>query len=219
MTGVATQVNPLALLAVGLAGTLGSLGVDTLPEALALATCWLVVVALASPSWRHPAFCLALVALPVVSVAWSTWMLGGRDPQTTALAAVRIFVLAWPGAVAVGYVDVARLGDYLAQTLRVPARFASALSVALQRVGGTWRAWHDIARARRARGLRRGPGAMAFAVLVHTMREASRTSIAMDARGFAAARRRTWAEPASWTRVDVGAVLLAAVLAVTPHVM
>jgi len=116
----------------------------------------------------------------------------------------------------VGYVDVARLGDYLAQSLKVPGRFAAALSAALQRVGGSWRTWHDLERTRRARGLRVRPWSMAFALLVHTIRDATRTSIAMDARGFAMAHRRTWAEPAHWSRADVAALAVAVILALVP---
>ncbi|RYJ02522.1 MAG: hypothetical protein EON52_19440 [Actinomycetales bacterium] len=57
---------------------------------------------------------------------------------------------------------------------------------------------------------------MAFALLVHTIRDATRTSIAMDARGFATAHRRTWAEPAHWSRADVMVLVGAVVLALVP---
>ena len=40
-------------------------------------------------------------------------------------------------------------------------------------------------------------------MLVHALRGASQTAIAMDARGFAEAHDRTWAEPANWTRLDL----------------
>ena len=46
-------------------------------------------------------------------------------------------------------------------------------------------------------------GGMSFALLVHAMRGATRSAVAMDARGFATADDRTWAEPATWTRLDV----------------
>ncbi|GAA3539962.1 hypothetical protein AFL01nite_29340 [Aeromicrobium flavum] len=216
MTGLLTRLNPLVLLAIGLTAALGSPAVRTLPIALAAVTTYVVFVVLTVPSWRYPALCLAVVLLPMASVAWSTWLLGGRDAEVAAVAGLRTFVLAWPGAVAAGYIDVARLGDYLAQSLRVPGRFAAALSAALQRVAGAWRTWHDLERSRRARALPRRPWSMAFALLVHTIRDATRTSIAMDARGFASAGRRTWAEPATWTRSDVSVLVTAVLLALLP---
>ena len=203
MTGLVTRLNPLALLAIGVAAALGSPAIRTVPVGLAMVAVYVVALLAIVPSWRYPAICVGLVLLPVASIVWSTWLLGGRDLEVAAAAGLRTFVMTWPGAVAVGYLDVARFGDYLAQTLKVPGRFAAALSAALQRVTGMWQVWHDLERANRARGLRKRPWAMAFSLLVHTMRDATRTSIAMDARGFASARRRTWAEPAIWTRADV----------------
>lgn len=212
MTGLATRLNPLVLLAIGIFAALGSPAIRTWEIGVVCAVMYVLAVSVAVPSWRYPTLCLAVVTIPVATIVWTTWLLGGRDLEVAGVAGIRTFVMAWPGAVAAGYVDVARLGDYLAQTLRVPGRFAAALSAALQRVSGAWQAWHDLDRARRARGLSRRPWPMAFALLVHTMRDATRTSIAMDARGFASATRRTWAEPATWSRIDV-LVLVGAVAA------
>jgi len=219
MTGLITRFNPLVLVVIALAAALGSPAIRTMPVALVCVAAYVVVLTLLVPSWRYPALCLALVALPVASIMWSTWLLGGRDLEVAGVAALRTFVMTWPGAVAVGYVDVARLGDYLAQTLRVPGRFAAALSAALQRVAGVWQTWHELERVRRARHLPRRPGAMAFTLLVHTMREATRTSIAMDARGFATAGARTWAEPATWTGLDRCATAGAVVLGALPALL
>lgn len=219
MTGLITRFNPLVLLVMALAPALGSPAIRTMPIALTCVALHVVVMTILVPSWKYPALCFALVALPVASIVWSTWWLGGRDLEVAVVAGLRAFVMTWPGAVAVGYLDVARLGDYLAQTLRVPGRFAAALSAALQRVGGAWQAWHDVDRARRARGLPRRPFPMAFTLLVHTMRDATRTSIAMDARGFATAQHRTWAEPATWTATDRLAVLGAVTLGALPAVL
>ncbi|SKB07724.1 energy-coupling factor transporter transmembrane component T family protein [Aeromicrobium choanae] len=216
MTGLLTRLNPLVLIGIGVAAALGSPAIRTLPVALLAVALWVVAAVLTVPSWRYPAFCLLLVLIPMASVAWSTWLLGGHELEVAVVAGLRTFVLAWPGAVAVGYVDVARLGDYLAQSLKVPGRFAAALSAALQRVAGSWRTWHDLERTRRARGLKVRPWSMAFALLVHTIRDATRTSIAMDARGFATAQRRTWAEPADWIRADVAVLFGAVVLALVP---
>lgn len=216
MTGLITRFNPLVLLVIALAAALGSPAIRTMSVAVVCVATYVVVLMMLVPSWRYPVLCLALVALPVASIVWSTWLLGGRDLEVALVAGLRAFVMTWPGAVAVGYLDVARLGDYLAQTLRVPGRFAAALSAALQRVTGAWQTWHDLERVRRARSLPRRPWPMAFALLVHTMRDATRTSIAMDARGFATATRRTWAEPATWTGIDRAATAGALALGALP---
>lgn len=216
MTGLITRLNPLVLIAVGLMALLSSFGVRTLLSALVTAGVYVVVMALVVPDWRYPALCVLGSSLPVVSVMWSTWLLGGRVLETTLIAGLRMFVLTWPGAVAIGYLDAARVGDYLAQSLRLPARFAAAFSAALQRMGGTWRTWHELSRVRRARGLRVRPAPMAFAMLVRAMRDVSSVAIAMDARGFADADGRTWAEPATWTRLDRAALAVSALVASTP---
>jgi energy-coupling factor transport system ATP-binding protein len=42
---------------------------------------------------------------------------------------------------------------------------------------------------------------------VRSLQTAAELAVAMDARGFATARRRTWASRAAWTRSDVLLVL------------
>jgi energy-coupling factor transport system permease protein len=103
----------------------------------------------------------------------------------------------------------------------------AAFAAALQRFTSFGHAWTQIERARRVRGLGTTASpiswfthaaAMAFAMLVHALRGASQTAIAMDARGFASARHRTWAEPADWTRLDVAVVLVGTALALVAPV-
>lgn len=216
--------NPLAQLCIGFFALLGSYWIDNaLVGAIALGA-YAAAVVLFAPGWRYPLLCLLFTGLAAMTIVYSTWRLGGHDESESLAAGLRILVLAWPGSVAIGYVDPARLGDFLAQSLRLPARFVAAFSAALQRFADYGRAWTQLERARRVRGV--GPtanpvswvrhgGSMAFAMLVHALRGASQTAIAMDARGFASAHDRTWAEPASWTRLDraviVGGLLLGAV--------
>ena len=60
---------------------------------------------------------------------------------------------------------------------------------------------------------------MTFGLLVATLRSSGRMAVAMDARGFATASRRSWAEPAPWVRVD-SAVLAGAVgFAALPYLL
>jgi energy-coupling factor transporter transmembrane protein EcfT len=51
------------------------------------------------------------------------------------------------------------------------------------------------------------------------MRETGQLALAMDARGFATAGRRTWAEPAPWGPADWLVLASAVLLAVLPHMV
>lgn len=220
------RANPLAQLSVGVFALIASFSIRSLPVAVVAVGCYVLAVAVSVPSWRYPVVCLLFSSIAAITIVYSTWRLGGHDEREALTAGLRIVVLSWPGSVAVGYVDPARLADFLAQSLRLPARGVAAFAAALQRFASFGHAWTQIERARRVRGV--GPsmnpvswfvhaGSMSFAMLVHALRGASQTSIAMDARGFAAAHHRTWAEPASWTRVDVAVVVVGLLLgAVAP---
>lgn len=227
--GSLLRANPLALLSVGLFALLGGFFVRSLEVGLVAVAAYTVVAVVLLPSWRYPLLCLALVLVAAVTVTYSNWRGNGHDLDLALVQAVRVLVVAWPGSVAIGYLQPSALGDYAAQTLRLPARFVAAFGAALQRVTTLTHAWTQLARSRRARGLApewrhplaalRWAVSMAFALLVHALRGASRTAIAMDARGFATADGRTWAEPATWTRTDVlvlaGALALGLVAPVT----
>ncbi|MGZ5367392.1 energy-coupling factor transporter transmembrane component T family protein [Aeromicrobium sp.] len=220
------RVNPLILIAVGLCSLLGSFAIRDLRVALIAAGAYAVAAIVLLPSWRFPLLCLGFTAFAAVSIVYSTWRLGGHDEQEAITAGIRIVVLAWPGSVALGYVDPSRLADYLAQSLHLPARFVAAFSAALQRFAGLHTSWQQLDRARRMRGFgpSRNPIAtgryaadMSFGLLVNALRGASQSSIAMDARGFAYAQDRTWAEPAPWTRLDLQGLAVAVALgAVAP---
>lgn len=219
------RVNPLAQLTVGFFSLLGSFWIRSLPVALIALGAYVVAAAILLPGWRYPLLCLGFTALAAVTIVYSTWRLGGHDIEEALAAGVRIVVLAWPGSVMAGYIDPSRLADYLAQTLRMPARLIAAFAAALQKFTGFGLAWQQLERVRRVRGFgaSRNPVAngrhaanMSFALLVQAMRGATSTSIAMDARGFATAHGRTWALPAPWTRLDALAIVVAALLGAVP---
>lgn len=227
MRSVVLRVNPLAQLSVGLFSLLGSFWVDSLPVALTAIGAYALAAVLLLPGWRYPLVCLAFTSIAALTIVYSTWRLGGRDLEIAATAGLRIVVLAWPGSVMAGYVDPSRLADYLAQTLRLPARLIAALAAALQRFTGFGLAWQQLERVRRVRGFGAGRNPwsngrhaanMSFALLVQAMRGATSTSIAMDARGFATASGRTWALPAPWTRLDSAAIVVAVALGAVPVV-
>ena len=155
----------------------------------------------------------------------STWLYGGRDFDEALGAGLRVLSIVLPAALLTATIDPSRLGDHLAQRLRLPARVVVAATSALQRLDDTVETWRTIQLARRARGLGLDGGpvrrlkasaAGAFALLVVSLRRATVTTIAMDARGFATATRRTWAESAPWTTADSAVLAASLALAVLP---
>jgi energy-coupling factor transport system permease protein len=227
MRSVVLRVNPIAQLSVGLFSLLGSFWIRSLPIAVIALSAYVLAAVVLLPGWRYPLACLGFTSIAAVTIVYSTWRLGGRDMETALTAGLRIVVLAWPGSVMAGYVDPSRLADYLAQTFRMPSRLMAAFAAALQKFTAFGLAWQQLERARRVRGYgaTRNPVAngryaanMSFALLVHAMRGATSTSIAMDARGFAGAQQRTWALPAPWAHRDVLALVGAACLGAVPVV-
>ena len=95
-----------------------------------------------------------------------------------------------------------------------------ALSAALQRIHTFGDIWSQLASIRRVRGIgpSRSPASMVrhlwaltIGLLVRTLGAAAALAVAMDARGFATAYRRTWASAARWTAGDSLLVLLAVI--------
>ena len=134
-----------------------------------------------------------------------------------AQAGLRVLALVLPSAVVLPFVDPDALGDHLAQRLHLPARPVVAFSAALQRFQAFGDLWAELALARRVRGVGGGRsplarvrevGATTFGLVVGVLGQAATLALAMDARGFAGARRRTWAGRAAWTRWDTAAVVL-----------
>ena len=160
-------------------------------------------------------------AVAALSVGWSTWLLAGRDLDPALTVALRVLVIVLPSAVLIPWIDPDRLGDHLAQRLRLPDRPVVATSAALQRVHSFGAIWSELSRARRIRGIGvtwRRPrsvaahlGALTMGLLVRTLRAAADLAVAMDARGFATARARSWWMPAPWHWRDTLLVVLATV--------
>lgn len=219
------DANPLVLLAIGTLAIVASLAVRDLQTACLALGAYAVAGAVLLPSPRFALARFGAIAVASVSLVWSTWWLGGRDLEVALTAGLRIVVLALPGAVLAAYVDPSKLADQLGQRLRLPARPVVAFAAAMQRFGALRETWGQLDRTRRARGF--GPThnpvsrvrhavSLAFALLVSALRDASRMSVAMDARGFASAQRRTWAEPAPWSRTDSALLALGVALAAVP---
>ncbi|WP_246136052.1 ATP-binding cassette domain-containing protein [Knoellia locipacati] len=236
---LAAQAGPLALLLGALvaipAGIIPghwhtSLGVLAVQALLAVVALWSGPGRGPRPTGRAKRVLVRMLPglLGALSVGWSTWLLGGHDTTTAVTAALRVLIIVLPSAVLLPLVDPDRLGDHLAQRLGMPSRPVVALAAALQRVHTFGEVWSEISLARRVRGLgidRRRPVALVrdlatvtFGLLVRTLRMAADLAVAMDARGFATASRRTWFAAAPWGRADtlvtLGALVpvLAAVL-------
>jgi len=219
-------VGPLSLLAACLLPVVGALVIDS-PEAGAAA----LVAEIVLYGWwmsdvRATVIRLAFGLVAATSIAVSTYLYGGREVATALTASLRILVIVVPTALLTPGIDPSRLGDHLAQRLRLPARPVVASVVALQRIDDLAETWQQIQRARRARGMgldgslarrARGSAHSAFTLLVVSMRRTGALSVAMDARAFGAARTgRTWAEPAPWVVGDWVLLALAVVIAAIP---
>jgi energy-coupling factor transport system permease protein len=135
-----------------------------------------------------------------------------------AAVGLRVLAIGVPGILLLGTIDPTDLADGLAQRLRLPARFVLGALAAFRLVGLLVADWRDLALARRARGIadrgriRRALG-QAVALLVLAVRRGTKLATAMEARGFGAPVRRTWARESRFGAGDV--VLVVIGLAVT----
>jgi energy-coupling factor transport system permease protein len=171
---------------------------------------------------------LAFGAVAAAGIAVTTWLYGGHHAGVAVAAALLVLSLLLPSALLGPLIRPSLLGDALAQRLHLPARAVLAATAVLQRLDSLGDFWQQIQRARRARGMGldgglvrrvRGSAASAFALLVIALRQAGTLAVAMDARGFASATGRTWAEPAAWRLSDTFVLVLAGGLGVLPWLL
>jgi energy-coupling factor transport system permease protein len=146
---------------------------------------------------------------------------GGPDLQTGLALGLRLLGVALSGVLALASTDPTDLADSLQQQARLSPRLAMGVLAAVRMLPILAVEWQLIGMARRARGVSPGwspPAAarLAFgkllALLVGAVRRATRLALAMDARGFATAERRTIARPQTVRPADW--VLLGAAAAV-----
>lgn len=123
---------------------------------------------------------------------------------------VRGLALILPSLLLITTTDPTHLGDSLAQTAKLPARFVLAALAALRLLGLMFSEWHTLGQARRARGLGasdslprrvRTLAGQTFALLVQAIRRGTRLATTMEARGFGAGPR-TWARVPTYTKDD-----------------
>jgi energy-coupling factor transporter ATP-binding protein EcfA2/energy-coupling factor transporter transmembrane protein EcfT len=225
---VVARCGPLAMLLVSLLAVLGSVFVRDWRVGLVALGVELALAPLAVADLRRSAVRLVPGLLAALSIGWSSWLLGGHRLTTGFTAGLRILVLVVPGALLTAHLDPSRLGDDLAQRLHLPARPVVATVAALQRVEDLSSVWAQASWSRRVRGLGAGrspvarvreAAALTFALLVQSIRQAAQMAVAMDARGFAGARRRTWAEPSRWLASDTVLVLVGLAMSAVPAVL
>jgi energy-coupling factor transport system permease protein len=125
-----------------------------------------------------------------------------------AAIAIRVLAIGLPGIVLFAGIDPTDLADGLAQLLHLPARFVLGALAAFRMVGLLAGDWRDLGLARRARGvgdrgrIRRALG-QGVSLLVIAVRRGTQLATAMEARGFGAPVRRTWARPSRLGAADV----------------
>jgi energy-coupling factor transporter transmembrane protein EcfT len=219
------RCSPLALLSAAALAVVGSTQVHDVHDGLAMVAAELLLAPLAV---GRPADALRRLApglLAAGSLGASSWWFAGNDPATALAAGLRILALVLPAALVASWIDPSRLGDELAQWLRLPGRPVVASVAALQQLEELGAAWTTLDRVRHVRGLgpTRAPwsrarhvGVLTFALLVHTLRRSGQLALAMDARGFATAHRRSWARAPHWGARDTVLVVLAGLVAVIP---
>jgi energy-coupling factor transporter transmembrane protein EcfT len=220
--------GPLSLLAASLFPVVGVFAIDSARVGLVCVLVELVALGWLVRDVRTTLMRAAFGLVAAFGIALTTWLYGGQDLEQTGRAAMRILYLVLPSALALPLVRPSELGDHLAQRLRMPPRLVVAAVASLQRIDSLAEEWRQIQRARRARGVGldgglvrrvRASAGSAFALLVIAMRQAGHLAMAMDARGFAGAQQRTWAEGAPWTRVDTVVLGIAVVLALLPWLL
>jgi energy-coupling factor transport system ATP-binding protein len=218
-------VLPLPALVTGWRPLLVVLAVEAL---LGLVALWAPGTGLAPPGrWRRLGARSVPALIGIAGVMWSTWLLGGHDLEIAFGAGLRVLALVLPSVVLLPYVDPDALGDHLAQRLHLPARPVVAATAALQRFQTFGSLWTELTRARRVRGIGAGRslvaklregGATTLALFTVILGQAAVLALAMDARGFAGAHRRTWAGSAPWRLPDTLVLLGALLVLVTAAV-
>lgn len=144
--------------------------------------------------------------------------------EAAAAVSLRLLGIALPGIVIVATTDPLDLADALVQHLRVSPRFAYGALAGLRLLPLLSADWHQLRRARRARGLEAGRSPLAavrffssltFALLVTAIRRGVRLATAMDARGFDSDATRTVARKQHFRAADGLLVALAMCAVIT----
>lgn len=233
-TGRLAQINPVAKLAAALVISLALIPtIDWVSAAVALVA-ELILFCFSGLSVRMVAVRLIPIWI-AAPLAGLTTVLYGQTSGTVhahwlfieisdgslalgAATALRVLAIGVPAVLLFITIDPTDLADGLAQVLRLPSRFVLGGLAGLRLVGLFIEDWRALTLARRARGIadrgriRRMLG-QAFALFVLSIRRGSKLATAMEARGFGAPGRRSWARPSTFGAGDWLVVALGAAVA------
>jgi energy-coupling factor transport system permease protein len=193
--------------AIVLAGIVASLPFTGLGVSTLLGRTWPILV--------------AALSVGVLNVLLAPASDGGPDLANGLALGLRLLGIALSGVLALATTAPTALADSLQQQARLSPRLAVGVLAAVRMLPILAVEWQLLGMARRARGVDAGwspPAAarLAFgkllALLVGSVRRATRLALAMDARGFASDGCRTIARPQRMRLADVGLVLAAAAL-------
>jgi energy-coupling factor transport system permease protein len=224
------RANPTAKLAAAAVLMIGLfVSSGPLPPLLvlaALAACvpftGLAPMVLLSRTWP---LLLAALSVGVLNVLLAPAGPGGPDLVRGLALGLRLLGIALSGVLAFASTDPTSLADSLEQQARLSPRLASGVLAAVRMLPILAAEWQILGMARRARGVTSGGSPIAaarlafgmlLALLVGSVRRATRLAAAMDARGFGSACR-TIARPQRMRPSDwwlLGGAVALAVLAV-----
>ena len=130
---------------------------------------------------------------------------------------LRMCAIVMPAIALLDRIDPTDMGDGLAQILHLPARPVLAALAGVRMTSLMAADWKALERARRARGV--GDASRirsflrgSFSLLVFALRRSGKLATTMEARGFGAAGRRTWARPSRLRAADAVLFLVAIAL-------
>ena len=130
---------------------------------------------------------------------------------------LRMCAIVMPAIALLDRIDPTDMGDGLAQILHLPARPVLAALAGARMTSLMAADWKALERARRARGV--GDASRirsflrgAFSLLVFALRRSGKLATTMEARGFGAAGKRTWARVSRLRAADAVLMIVAVAL-------
>ena len=162
------------------------------------------------------ALSMLLYASPGGHVYWSFGPAAISDHSMWLASGIglRMCALVVPAIALLDCIDPTDMGDGLAQILHLPARPVLAALAGARMTSLMAADWKALERARRARGV--GDASRirsflrgSFSLLVFALRRSGKLATTMEARGFGAAGRRTWARPSRLRAADAALVAVA----------
>ena len=165
------------------------------------------------------ALSMLLYASPGGHVYWSFGPAAVSDHSMWLALGIglRMCALVVPAIALLDRIDPTDMGDGLAQILHLPARPVLAALAGARMTALMAADWKALERARRARGVGDASRVRSFlrgsfSLLVFALRRSGKLATTMEARGFGAAGRRTWARPSRLRAADAVLLLVAIAL-------